>query len=83
MEELEDTPHNSSKPRRRSNSSTVNMQLKSKFEESDDAPAFFDEELHGASAVDYSSQAPEEEEMHKLEKQSTISSMASVEEDKE
>lgn len=86
MDELEDYTYNASKPRRRSNSishNATNNKLKSKFEDRDDAPVF-EEEIHGASAPDFIGQMDHDhEEMEKLEKQSTVSSMESVDEMKE
>ncbi|KAL1296842.1 hypothetical protein AAFC00_004465 [Neodothiora populina] len=80
MDELEDYTYNSTKPSRRSNSFGHNANaMRTKFEVAEEAPVF-EEAIHGASAPDYQSNL---EGMEKLEKQSTSSSMDSVEENKE
>lgn len=74
MDELEDMPYNSTKPRRRSNAGS--NALRTKFEVEEEQPVF-EEEIHGATAPDF-----QHEEMEKLSKQSTTSSEESVD-DKE
>lgn len=79
MEELQDMPYNPAKPKRRTNSFThTTNNLKSKFEVAEEAP-LFEEGIHGATAPDFQNEL---QEMEKLEKRSTSSSMDSVE-DKE
>lgn len=83
MDELEDTPHNPTKPRRRSNSEAhgAGHALRTKFEIMEEQPVF-EEEIHGASAADYHQMEEEDDFINKLEKHHTSSSVESVE-DKE